>query len=178
MRCLSSAILFGLACSASALAPWFRPTAAEVLERSVAFPGWPKQFEGEVLEPLPAGELERAFFQSFGGEVGRFRLGARELVLRWIPSPTRHVHPAQRCFASSGYEVTMPKPVRDAAGQLWSSFEVQRGNERLLVRESVIDAEGRSFADLSTWYWSAATGSSQGPWWGRTIAENVRSAEP
>ena len=66
--------------------------------------------------------------------------------------------------------VSTPKPVRDAEGQLWSSFEARRGQEHLLVRENLVDADGRSFADVSSWYWSAVTGRSRGPWWARTIA--------
>ncbi|MBK9387181.1 MAG: hypothetical protein IPN34_20390 [Planctomycetes bacterium] len=169
MRRLSTCV-FALACAVAALAPCLPRARVEVAPRAADFPGWPTELEGDPLEPLPAGASEGAFFRAFGGEVGRFRLGERELVLRWIPSPTRHVHPAHRCFASSGYEVSTPKPVRDAEGQLWSSFEARRGHEHLLVRENLVDADGHSFADHSSWYWSAATGSSRGPWWARTIA--------
>ena len=40
----------------------------------------------------------------------------------------------------------------------------------LACEHITLEGDGRSFADVSSWYWSAVTGRSRGPWWARTIA--------
>jgi len=37
-----------------------------------------------------------------------------------------------------------------------------------------LDGRGGHWTDVSAWYWSALLGSSEGPWWALTVAENAQ----
>ncbi|MBI5210169.1 MAG: hypothetical protein HY927_09395 [Elusimicrobia bacterium] len=135
------------------------------------FPGWPASFEGAAMKPLELGGREKAFGKSFPGRLARFSRGRGEVVVRWVTDPSRLVHPASDCFRGLGFSIE-PKPsVLDADGRRWGRFRASKGADSLLVRELVVDAGGRSWSDVSSWYWPAALGRSQGPWWAVTVAE-------
>jgi hypothetical protein len=136
-----------------------------------SFPGWPAKSENRLLKELPLTEREKKFDDGFPGRTGRFSDGSREIVIRWVMEETRKLHPAADCFKGIGYKVR-PMPVRvDNDGNHWGSFEAERDNERILVRERIYDGAGNSWADVSAWYWAAFTGKTSGPWWAVTVAE-------
>ena len=132
------------------------------------FPGWPERFEGRALEPMQLSSEEARFVEGFPGQVGRFHDGRREIIIRWVWSPTRRLHPASDCLKGVGYS-TVPGPLTGSPP--WSSFRARKGNKSLRVREQIVDADGRSFPDVSTWYWAATLGRSRGPWWSYSVAE-------
>lgn len=164
------------ACVLAALAPWLWSAPGGVAPGGAAaaardFPGWPTQFEGRELRRLPLSEREERFGGEFPGLVARFTDGEREIIVRFVNGPTRRLHPASDCFAGLGYGVR-PLPLKvDGAGARWGSFAAERGGERLLVRERVYADSGGAWADVSSWYWAAASGSARGPWWAVTVAE-------
>lgn len=43
-------------------------------------------------------------------------------------------------------------------------FIARRGGRAFLACEQVRDEEGRSWPDVSSWYWAALLGTSSGPW--------------
>src|SRR5688500_6271051 len=94
---------FAVACLLAALVPFAAPT--PVANAHSDFPGWPETFEGRSLRVLPLSEIEQRFALSFPGRIGRFSDGQRELIVRWISTPTRKLHPAADCFKGSGYSV-------------------------------------------------------------------------
>jgi hypothetical protein len=159
----------------AALAAGLAPVAGHVRDRTAAaaadFPGWPRQYEGRDLTELPLTQREAAFVQDFPGKVGRFSDGEREIIIRWVRTPTRRLHASADCFRGSGYKVT-PTPVRrDAAGAPMGCFRAsQRGND-LVVCETIRDGHGGSWPDVSAWYWNALLGVSAGPWWSFVVAE-------
>lgn len=126
------------------------------------FPGWPAELAGVPALPLPEAEARRLV--GFPGRMARFRLPGQELVLAWVHTPTRRLHPADDCFRGAGYALE-PRPlVRDPAGRLWSARRATRPGETLLVTERIEAADGGSFSDVSSWYWAALLGTSRGPW--------------
>lgn len=134
-----------------------------------AFPGWPSRHAGRALHPLPLGAREAAFARDFPGRVGHFHDGERQLVLRYVDRATRRLHPASDCFRGSGYAVA-PRPVRrDPDGRRWSCFAAARASESLVVCERIDGPDGRSWSDVSSWYWSALA--ADGPWWSITVVE-------
>ncbi len=138
------------------------------------FPGWPRELDGAVLEPLPLTARERRFQDEFAGRVGRFTDGKREIIVRWTPRPTRKLHPSLVCLRAAGFTITPLPASTDAAGVSWSRFEAARGADRLLVRERVSGPGGASWPDVTAWYWAVALDGGDGPWWAYTIAERVR----
>ena len=155
--------LFAIACLIAAATPLLSAPAKPIA--LIDFPGWPTHFQGRPLQSLPLTSVERRFAENFPGRVGRFSDGQREIVFRWISSETRKMHPAADCFRGSGYTVT-PQPIEvDLDGARWGSFVVERGEERIRVRERFYDTVGNGWTDVSSWYWAALREKSQGPWW-------------
>lgn len=159
--------VFLMACLLAALAPLASPTSAPPV--TADFPGWPTVFEGRPLRALALTEVEARFVYSFPGRIGRFSDGEREIVMRWIAAPTRKVHAASDCFKGSGYRVT-PLPLQTTHGAPWGAFSAERRDQRLNVREAIVDASGQRWSDVSAWYWAAMRGGTQGPWWAITVA--------
>jgi hypothetical protein len=139
-------------------------------ESSITFPGWPTQFQGKELTPLPLTELEQRFNAEFPGKIGRFTDGKREFIVRWVTEATRKLHPASDCFQGLGYSVKPLAVHRDEKGSLWSSFAASKDNNRLRVYERIHSDSGETWTDVSSWYW-AALRHGGGGWWAITIAE-------
>ncbi|MGH9943304.1 MAG: hypothetical protein ACRD9R_13225 [Pyrinomonadaceae bacterium] len=171
-------IVYVVACTLAALVPFvagqFVPGGvdeAAAREGMAASPGWPARMEGRDLTELPLTERERRFSEDFPGRVARFTDGRREIVIRWVTTPTRRLHPAADCFAGIGYGVE-PLPLFVAeGGARWGCFRATRGAERLRVCERIHDEAGRNWPDASAWYWAALGGTTTGPWWAVTVAE-------
>lgn len=159
--------LFALLCVLAALAPLAAPSRAAA--PNDRFPGWPATFEGAPLTALPLSPVEERFQQNFPGRVGRFTDGRREIILRWVASGTRKLHPAGDCFKANGY-VLVPLPVAVQGEQRWSGFTASKGAVALEVRERIVDRTGAQWSDVSAWYWAVQMGQTDGPWWAVTVA--------
>ncbi len=171
---MKTTCLFLILCVTAAWIPFFRPTRELKDAGDGNFPGWFKAPVPEGLSALPAGERERRFSADFPCRIGTFSDEGKIYVVRWLRQPTRKLHPASDCLRALGYSVK-PAPVfSDAAGHLWGSTLARRDNERLIVRERIIDEHGRTWTDTSAWFWTAIAGQSQGPWWAVTTFETAR----
>jgi hypothetical protein len=134
---------------------------------------WPTQFEGRALQPLAPAAEDARLARDFPGRVARFSDGKRQVVLRSVATATRQLHPARDCFHAIGYSIA-PLPMRPiATGAFASCFEAKRSGLTLHVCERIIDARGRSFSDVSSWYWPALFDHSTGPWLAATTVERV-----
>ena len=169
-----SGYFYIVACAVAALMPFLSARSESSGNASaITFPGWPAEFQGKTLTPLPLTELEQRFSADFPGKIGRFTDGKREFVVRWVTEATRKLHPASDCFQGLGYTVK-PLPVhRDEQGSLWSSFAATKDNNRLRVYERIHSDSGETWTDASSWYW-AALRHGDGGWWAITIAEKER----
>jgi hypothetical protein len=136
-----------------------------------AFPGWPSSWEGAPLQALPLSLREKQFEKDFPGRLGHFTDGRRQLVIRWVSSLTRKLHPASDCFRGAGY-VIRPASIRvDEQARHWGCFSATRGDGRLNVCELLFDDAGGSWPDVSSWYWTGVMGGNNGPWWAVTVVE-------
>lgn len=136
-----------------------------------SFPGWTRAPIPSDLLPLTPGEREVRFATGFPGKIGVFTDGERTYVVRWVRTPTRKLHPAADCLRALGYTVK-PSPIfAEASGERWGTAHAQHGQEQLRVRERIVDSVGRTWTDVSAWYWSAVLDRSEGPWWAVTIVE-------
>ena len=166
-----SSLFYIVACAVAALLPVFSAQSESAGNAAaITFPGWPTEFEGETLTPLPLTEIEQRFNADFPGKIGRFTDGKRELIFRWVTEATRKLHPASDCFQGLGYSVKPLAIHRDEKGSLWSSFAATKGNDRLRVYERIHTDSGETWTDVSAWYW-AAFQHGEGSWWAITIAE-------
>ncbi|MBX9829706.1 MAG: hypothetical protein K2Y27_32530 [Xanthobacteraceae bacterium] len=135
------------------------------------FPGWPTQYEGHPLTPLPLTDREAGFVKGFPGKVGRFSDGRREIIIRFVSAPTRLLHPSADCFRGAGFSVKPVAVKRDAAGAPMGCFRANRAGNDVTACEVIHDSHGGSWPDVSAWYWNALSGASAGPWWSYVIAE-------
>lgn len=170
--------LFFSLCALAALLP-FVPAAAPAASVP-GFPGWPETFEGRPLRPLPLAEGERRFLGGFPGRAAKFTDGKREILLRWVAEPSRRLHPSADCLRGAGAAVRPLPAWRDRQGRLWGCQEMTRDGRRFRVRERIIASACSAgndtvaaWTDVSSWYWAAVLGRTQGPWWAVTVAEKL-----
>ena len=155
-------LLFALLGLLAALAPVL-PRPGQAGETG-NLPPWPTRYEGRMLAALPPAPEDRLLARRLPGRLARFSDGRRQIVLRQLTAATRRLHPASDCFRAIGYEVS-PAPMRLVAGQGPAScFTARRGGDSFLACETLSDREGRSWPDVSSWYWAALLGTSDGPW--------------
>ncbi len=157
-------------CAAVAPFAGWHGAASEAAER---FPGWPQELAGRPLNPLPMTVREQAWSEGFPGKVGRFNDGSREIIIRYVTRPTRRLHPSADCLRGSGYRVSTKPAWRDADGGIWGCVLAERGDQRYRVCERIRDQAGNGWYDVSSWYWSALSHGTDGPWWAITVAERV-----
>lgn len=164
-------LIFVCLCVAAGVCPlWGKKAVTQAHE---GFKGWPTQFNGKPLKMLELTEREKTFALHFPGKIARFSSGNDEIIIRWIESPSRRVHPSSDCFKGYGYAVKHIHPMRDAAGDLWGCLEAVKGETSLFVRENIQDSQGQSWPDVSSWYWAAILGQTQGPWLAVTHAAGL-----
>ena len=166
---------FFIVCCVLAVAAPFVARQSKLSADSLPFPGWPAELESHDLTEQPLTEREQQFTRDFPGKIARFTTDdSREVIFRWITQGTRALHPASDCFRGLGYSIR-PLPLTvDAAGNRWGTFEAQRDNESLLVRERIYSVGGaESWAYVSSWYWQTTFGKAAGTngWMAVTIAE-------
>ncbi len=146
--------------------------------RVSTFPGWPEEFDGEKLDRLPPGPQDDWFARDFPGRVARFATADKQVVVRWIDAPTRRLHPASHCFRGAGYAIS-PRPMRVARrGGGMSCFTATKDGESLEVCEQIRhldeDDDGRTWPDVSSWYWSAVTAPAEESWWSYVVVTRER----
>ncbi|QDU69313.1 hypothetical protein [Engelhardtia mirabilis] len=124
---------------------------------SAAVGDWPVELDGVALRPLPPSELDRTFAQSAPIEVARFEHDGAHLVLRRVPHATPKLHSLRECYRGSGRSVRPLQDVVRPGGERASAFEVTEMEQRLLVHEWIVDADGRVESDFQSWYWHAST---------------------
>ena len=166
-------ILFTLVQLSVAILPLFG-TGASHAKGGSRFPGWPKTFQGAAIIEVGLRPEERRWAESFPGKIGRFTDGRREILIRYVSTPTRSLHPASDCFAAQGFHV-MPKRVRvDQLGTLWGCFEAAKGSSPgMTVCEQISDETSRHWSDASSWYWEASFDNAPHDYWAVTIADSL-----
>ncbi len=152
-----TALIPALAAMLLALAPLIRETRPVASDQP--FTGWPDTWDGMPLLRLPDDDAD-ALAAGFPGRIARFRLGSEILILRWVPQPTRALHPAADCLRAAGWTVSAQHLVEDGT---WASLRAERDGYVFLIRERIRDAAGRSWTDPSLWWWQADRHG--GPWW-------------
>jgi len=165
-------LVFILACLCAGLVPLLDIRINEA-PNGPAFPGWPEHFNGKTLVSMSLSDVEKRFDAKFPGRMARFQAGKQSLVIRWINRPTRKLHSAADCYRGSGFHLKYLPLETDRAGNRWAAFQAKK--VRIYrVREQIVDANGKQWTDVSSWYWAALLRRSHGPWWAFTVSEVVK----
>lgn len=161
---------FVACCLLAALAPWLGAAALSE-PATAAFPGWQPYLPAGFRE-LGLSRQERLFAEGFPGRIGRFGNGHKELVLRWIATPSRRLHPAEHCLRGAGFTLqpAAPSPSVRRGAHAWIA---ERAGRRLFVHEWIEDRDGRVFGSVGEWYWPSALDRSRGPWVAYTLSESL-----
>ena len=163
--------LFALVLAACAIAPLARtPHAPEPPPYAGEAP---IEWDGHALRPLALGAVEQRFADRFPGRIARLTDGEQVLVWRVVTAPTRMLHPAADCYRGLGYRIAAIHLESDASQRLWRCFVAERDGKRLRVCERIVDADGRTYTDASSWFWAAQLQQSSGPWQAITIARTL-----
>ncbi|NOQ36870.1 MAG: hypothetical protein GQ569_13410 [Methylococcaceae bacterium] len=165
-------LIIGLLYICAALMPFFTSSVSNANSSSV-FIAWPTEFEGRELIPLALTEKEKLFSKNFTGKIARFTDGEREILIRHLNRPTRSLHPSADCLRGAGYSIEN-KPLRlGQKGNLWGCVIAEQGEDKFKVCERIYDNAGKSWYDVSSWYWAAIFKKTEGAWWAITVAEDV-----
>ena len=108
----------------------------------------------------------------FPEKVRRFTDGRREIIIRHVREATRKLHPSADCFSGIGYQIKSLALKLDEENNLWSCFRAEKNGEKWKVCERIYSGNGKNWTDVSAWYWSALTDSSEDGYWAVTIAES------
>ena len=168
---LRAAMLLVL-CAAAFAAP-LSVAPSSVYAKPTREPAWPAKFDGKTLRELPLSDKEARFRQDFPGQIKRFAFDDKELIVRHLSSASRKLHPAADCLKGVGYEIKAAHALAVEREAAWSCIIATRDGRSLKVCESIRDAEGRSYSDVSTWYWAVMTSDSRGPWEALTLSESL-----
>lgn len=170
---MRSIMPFCILCMLAGLAPLSSGN-SNFVQLAQTFPGWPGAFDGRPLRQLPLSDRESVFIKSFPGRIGRFTDGRREYIFRWLTHPTRKLHPASDCLRGVGYRIKPLQIERRSDDSQWTVFLASKDNETLRIYERIYDESGNNWSDVSSWYWAALLGNSEGPWWSVTIASKEK----
>jgi hypothetical protein len=174
-------------CGLAAILPLLSGYFAGSGSSSADFPGWTNKWRGVELRRIPLTWREQRFAEGFPGQIAQFTDGRRLLVMRYTARATRKLHGAADCFRGAGYRIRPLPLYTDEVGDRWGSFEASKDGEQLVVRERIFENSGRAWTDASSWFWHAAFGRTDGPWWAVTTVERAlppgrakspRSTEP
>jgi hypothetical protein len=173
-----AAIAFLFICAASSAWILAGRGSAAALKTGGEAMRWPSSWEGYMLAPARPDEATELFKRDFPGEFMEFSMVSRtnaeegyfpeagRIVMRFVRSSTRRLHPAEDCFRGAGYRIT-PAPIRiDRNGRRWSGFSGEKSGRAVAVRQCVIsipdgdlasaETSNLSWPDVSSWYWDTA----------------------
>ena len=169
--------LIYILCLAAALVPFLdeKQTGGKIaLKCDIIFPEF---IEKDGLTECQLSPKEAQFFSRFPGKVAKFRDGHRMIIVRVVNTPTRLLHPALECFSGMGYSITANSIFKDENDRLWGSFKAfHRSGKTYSVKEIILDSNGKSWSDVSAWYWNAEFSISKGPWISLVIAAKTSTS--
>jgi hypothetical protein len=166
--------LFGVTLVLAAIAPALPRQAPPAEAGARNFPGWPRSYDGAPLTRLPPGPQDAWFTRDFPGRVARFTTPDKQVVIRWVNTPTRRLHPANHCFRGAGYSLA-ERPMRlTRNGGVMSCFTASKDTDVLEVCERIEAASGRTWSDVSAWYWGALLRPDPGGWWSYVVVTRER----
>lgn len=126
-------------------------------------------FQGVPVTRVALNEAEATFYRDFPGTIAVYESGHDKLIVRRVNRATRKLHPASHCLRAEGFRIGEETVVEDGEGR-WVSYTVTRNGENFQVKEHVTcPASGRSWPEISAWFWQAFFHPGEGPWEAVTV---------
>lgn len=130
------------------------------------FPGWQTAPIKTDWTPHPMSAREASCAESFPGRMNVYTDGESVFVVRWVDHATRRMHPGADCLRALGFSITPGQILARPDGSNWSTASAANEQDRLVVRERIVSADGQhAWTDVSAWFWHAALRPDAGPWW-------------
>jgi len=125
-------------------------------------------FQGVPVTRLELNEAEQTFYRDFPGTIAVYEAGGDKLIVRQVNRATRKLHPASHCLRAEGFEIAEETVVDEDAR--WLSYTISRNGEMFYVKEHITcPASGRTWPEISAWFWHAFFHPSGGPWEAVTV---------
>lgn len=133
---------------------------------------WPVLSTNGIWQILPLSKIESQFSNEMPGGIAKFTDGEKIYILRYVTRVTRKLHPISDCFKSSGFTIKGSQKIVLKEGKYYSTFNAVRDKESLFVMETFWDLNGKSWSDVSAWYWENYS-ESKGPWYSSVIINKI-----
>lgn len=129
-----------------------------------------RQFRGMPVTQVALSPTEEKFYADFPGSIAVYEGGTFKLTVRHVTRATRKLHPASHCLRAEGFHIGEMKTRTDESGARWLTYTATRNGIAWSVSERIrrVD-DGRQWAEIPEWYWSALFHPQDGPWIAETI---------
>ena len=129
-------------------------------------------YQGIPVTRVALNKAEETFYRDFPGTIAVYQTGQHKLIVRQINRATRKLHPASHCLRAEGFGTGSETVVKDEDGVAWLSYSITRHGEIFHVKEHITcPTSGRSWPEISAWFWHAFLNPSDGPWEAVTVIE-------
>ena len=130
-------------------------------------------FQGVPVTRVALNEAEETFYRDFPGTIAVYEAGYDKIIVRHVNRATRKLHPASHCLRAEGFGIGEETEVEDEAGR-WLSYAITRHGEMFHVKEHIAcPASGRSWPEISAWFWHAFFHPGEGPWQAVTVISKM-----
>lgn len=132
-------------------------------------------YQGVPVTRLSLNEAEENFYRNFPGTIAVYEAGYDKLIVRRVNRATRKLHPASHCLRAEGFGIGEETVEEDGKGGRWLSYAITRNGEISHVKEHITcPASGRSWPEISAWFWHAFLRPGEGPWEAVTVISKGR----
>jgi exosortase/archaeosortase family protein len=130
-------------------------------------------FQGVPVTRVALNEAEETFYRDFPGTIAVYEAGYDKIIVRHVKRATRKLHPASHCLRAEGFGIGEETVVEDEEGR-WLSYPITRNGEMFHVKEHITcPASGRSWPEISAWFWHALLHTGEGPWQAVTVISKM-----
>ena len=127
-------------------------------------------YQGIPVTRVTLNEAEQTFYRDFPGTIAVYETNRQKLIVRQINRATRKLHPASHCLRAEGFRIGRETVLKDGHGVAWLSYPITRHGEILHVKEHIrCPTSGRSWPEISAWFWHAFLNPGDGPWQAVTV---------
>lgn len=127
-------------------------------------------YQGVPATRLTLNEAEQTFYREFPGTIAVYEVGNAKLIIRQVNRATRKLHPASHCLRAEGFAIGEETIIEDREGRRWLSYPITRHGETFQVLERITcPASGRSWPEITAWFWHAFFHPGDGPWEAVTV---------